>query len=284
MNHESTKPNLFEYDNYRTYLGDLYAYLKKEKRHFSFRYFSKVAGFESPNFLQLVIKGKRSLSGDSIEKFTKALKLNKSESEFFRNLVSFNQAKTTEEKQHFATQVFKSAAFKKLNPLKKEQYEYYAKWFHIPVRELVAIKGFREDAAWIAKTLVPSITSYDAERALVDLEKLGLIARGTDGKLKQTDTVVSTGDEVASAAVAQFLKIMTLKGSEAVDQFSAKDRDVSSVTLTLSEKNFQHVKSLVQKFRKELLAIANDDKNPEAVYQMNFQLFPLTKIIKDGTK
>jgi uncharacterized protein (TIGR02147 family) len=64
--------------------------------------------------------------------------------------------------------------------------------------------------------------------------------------------------------------------------FPAAARDVSSVTLTLSEKNFQQVKGLVQKFRKELLTIANNDPEPEAVYQINFQLFPLTKILKQG--
>ena len=147
------------------------------------------------------------------------------------------------------------------------------------MRELVGIAGFKEDPEWIAKTLTPNITPQDAARALDDLQKLGLLTRDTAGVLKQSDSVVSTGDEVASAAVAQFLKIMALRGIESVDHVAAKDRDVSSVTLTLSEENFQRCKTLVQKFRKELLALANDDKNPEAVYQINFQLFPLTQVI-----
>lgn len=274
--------NIFEYDNYRRYLADLYTMLKREKRHFSYRYFSKAAGFTSPNFLQLVITGKRNLTSESLEKFIKALKLSKKEAEFFRHLVSLNQAKTVEEKRHFTEQLLKSSEFRKLHPLKKEQFDYYANWFYVPVRELVGLKEFREDPKWISQTLRPQITPADAEKALAELIKLGLIKRNNEGRLVQSESIVSTGDEVASASVAQFLKLMTLLGAESVDLFPAAARDVSSVTLTLSEKNFQQVKGLVQKFRKELLTIANNDPEPEAVYQINFQLFPLTKILKRG--
>jgi len=65
---------IFEYDNYRAYLRDLYKFYKETKPHFSYRYFPQKAGFRSPNFLQLVIEGKRNLSPESIEKFTNALK------------------------------------------------------------------------------------------------------------------------------------------------------------------------------------------------------------------
>ena len=50
--------------------------------------------------------------------------------------------------------------------------------------------------------------------------------------------------------------------------------------MALSEERFQEIKSLVQRFRKELLAIADQDKCPEGVYQINFQLFPLAKRAK----
>lgn len=284
MEKEFKKPNIFEYENYRRFLQDLYSYLKAEKDFFSYRYFSKAAGFRSPNFLKLVIDGQRNLTGDSVEKFAAALKLTKKETEFFRNLVSLNQAGTVAEKKHFAEQLFKFEAYKKLHPLQKEQHEYYARWYMVPIRELAALPNFREDPKWIAQSLRPQISPAEADKALADLQRLGLLKRDARGKLVQSDSVVSTGDEVASAAVAQFLKLMTLMGAESVDLFPADERDVSSVTLTLSEKNFREVKSLVQKFRKELLAVANRDADPEAVYQINFQLFPLTKVLKGAGK
>ena len=70
---------------------------------------------------------------------------------------------------------------------------------------------------------------------------------------------------------------MIRKGAEALDRFPGPERDISSVTMALSDKNFREIKVLIQRFRKELLAIADQDQRPEGVYQVNFQLFPLAK-------
>lgn len=270
------KVNLFEYDNYRVYLKDLYNELKGATRHFSYRYFSKMAGFRSPNFLKLVMDGNRNLSADGIEKFSRALRHNKEESIFFRNLVLLNQAVTLEERKFYAEQLIRSRFYKKVHPLKKAQYHYYTNWYFIPIRELVALKDFREDPEWIAHRLSPPITAHEAKQALVELEQLGLIKRNDAGTLVQTDTFVSTGDEVTSTSVAHFHKEMIQKGAEAIDRFDIKDRDISSVTLGLSRQGASQVKDLVSRFRKELMVIAKQEEELEGVYQVNFQLFPLT--------
>ncbi|MBI4410961.1 MAG: TIGR02147 family protein [Deltaproteobacteria bacterium] len=271
------KPHLFEYDNYRSFLKDLYASLKEEKGPFSFRFFSKQAGFRSPNFLKLVMDGKRNISPDGIDKFARALKLNKEETTFFRNLVLLNQSATVEEKKFYAEQLIRHRFYKKVNPLSQAQYDYYANWYFIPVRELVGIDGFREDSAWIAHQLIPPITASEAEKALKELEQLELIKRDETGRLVQTDGLISTGDEVASTSVAQFHKEMMQKGAESIDRFPAPEREISSVTIGLSSVNSRQVKELIQRFRRELLAIASQDQKSTGVYQANFQLFPLTK-------
>ena len=113
---------IFEYDNYRAYLRDLYKFYKETKPQFSYRYFSQKAGFRSPNFLQLVIEGKRNLSPESVEKFTHALKLGKKEAEFFRVLVYLNQARTVSEKKIYAEQLMQFRPFRYIYPLPKRGY------------------------------------------------------------------------------------------------------------------------------------------------------------------
>ena len=281
---ELKKIKVFEYDNYRTYLRDLYEYLKKNTPEFSFRYFSQTAGFRSPNFLQLVIEGKRNLSADSIEKFIRALKLNKKEADHFRILVHLNQAKTIDEKKFYADQLMRTRSFKHIHPLKQNQYDYYSQWYNIPIRELVAHQEFSEDPAWIAKNLNPPISPQQAKKALELLLELDLIKRDESGRLVQTDTVVSTGDEVTSTSVANYHHEMIKKGSEAIDRFPSKERDISSVTMAVSEKGFNEIKSIIQRFRKEIIAVANQEQDPEAVCQVNIQLFPLTRKIKEESE
>ncbi|MDO8519306.1 MAG: TIGR02147 family protein [Deltaproteobacteria bacterium] len=274
---KKSRPNIFEYDNYRAFLKDLYEALKQEKAPFSFRYFSKKAGFRSPNFLKLVMEGKRNISPESIEKFSQALSLNKEETIFFRNLVLLNQATTVEERKFYAEQLIRSRFYRKMHPLKQAQFEYYSNWYFIPIRELVGTPGFREDPDWVAHQLIPPITVPEAKNALEDLEKLGLIKRES-GKLVQTNTFVSTGDEVASASVALYHKEMMQKGAESIDRFAAPDREISSVTVGVSQKTALQMKDLIQRFRRELLTIAGQSEKTQGVYQVNFQMFPLSKM------
>lgn len=268
---------IFEYDNYRAFLRDLYESYKETKPHFSYRYFSQKAGFRSPNFLKLVIEGKRNLSPESIEKFTNALKLGKKEAEFFRVLVHLNQARTVGEKKIYAEQLMQFRPFRYIYPLRQDQYRYYTEWYNIAIRELTMLPEFSQDPAWIAKRLVPPISPQQAQKALDLLLQLGLLKGDESGRLVQTDAFISTGDEVTSTSVANYHRSMIRMGAEALDRFPGPARDISSVTMALSDKSFEEIKALIQRFRKELLAIADQDQSPEGVYQVNFQLFPLAK-------
>ena len=99
--------SLFEYMNYRDFLRDYYEEKKREHSFYSFRLFSQKAGFKSPNFLKLVIDGNRNLSKESVYKFVKALGLNKKESDYFENLVFFNQSESLEEKNAYLARLLK---------------------------------------------------------------------------------------------------------------------------------------------------------------------------------
>ena len=92
------RPSLFEYENYRSFLKDYFTFSKQQLPQFSYRYFAQKAGFRSPNFLKLVMDGKRNLSSQSIEQFSKAFKLSSIESEFFSYLVHFNQSEDDAQK------------------------------------------------------------------------------------------------------------------------------------------------------------------------------------------
>jgi uncharacterized protein (TIGR02147 family) len=140
-----SKKSVFEYNDYRVFLKDAYFHLKNENKNFSFRYFSRVAGFKSPSVLKQVIDGQINIATNSIDKFSKAFKLNKEESVFFRHLVLLNQAKSVDEKQVHLNELLRCRAFKRMYPLSKLQANYYQHWYFIPVRELVNLKGFKED-------------------------------------------------------------------------------------------------------------------------------------------
>lgn len=271
---------VFEYTNYRNYLKDQYDELKVTSSSFSYRYFSKQCGFKSPNFLKLVIDGQRNLSHDSIDTFAKFFKLGKRESDYFKKLVLFNQAKTTTEKESLAKEILNSSIFKKLHPVTKDHFEYLSYWYYVAIRELISTKKIKLDAINIQKLLTPNVSLKDVEKALECLLRLKMIKR-KDNRYIQSYELVSTGDEVSSAAVASFHREMFQLASSSIDRIESEKRDISAVTIALSEDSVKELKLMIQKFRKDVLALSESEKNKQVVYHMALQMFPLSKSEED---
>jgi uncharacterized protein (TIGR02147 family) len=271
-------PNIFEYGDYRLFLDHAFRAMKVRDKKFSLRFFARVAGFKAHSFLRLVIQGKSNLSPDSIDKMAKAFKFNAEQTRFFRNLVHLNQATTTEEKHHFAKAILKSQTYRKIHPLRESQYQYFACWYYSVVRELVGLPGFREDARWIAAHTIPHIQPQEAEEALTHLLKLGLLQRDENGKLIQAEKVVSTPAEVSSAFIANWHREYLKKAAESIDTVPRERRDISAVSLSFSKENIEVIKQMIAEFRKEIVQVALQESNRDALYQLNIQFFPISDV------
>jgi uncharacterized protein (TIGR02147 family) len=275
------QPSVYDYEDYRKYLGDMYGYHKYNTPGFSFRTFATEAGFKSPNFLKLLIDGKRKMSLDSVRKIIKVFQLSPDEGTFFRNLVFMNQSTTTKERAGHLELLYRSKIFRELHPLKPAQFDYYNKWYHIPIREMVASPQFQEDSKWIAARLHDKVNENEVREAIENLLSLGLLVRAADGKLHQAQSNVTTGHEVASSAVAEFHRQMMRLAGNSIDSVPRTKREISSSTLLISEEALGRLKDLIQEFRRTLLSEAarGDQNKPTVVYNLSLLLFPLTETL-----
>lgn len=275
----SFKLNIYSYDNYRKILSDFYSLAKKENpSKISYRYFSKLAGFSAPSFLYLVIQGKRNLGFQSIGKLTNIMGLSSREALFFQNLVGFNQAKNVHEKTEYFEELKKFREYTESMHLDEHQYQYYAYWYYPIIRELTNLDDFCEDPLWIVKNIQPSISREDAKRALDFLIESNLLSRDDDGRLRPTHNSIKSNDEISSLAIAQFHDRMILQGRESLKNPSFS-REVSSVTMSISKKQFGLVIEKMRKFHDEIQEIVQQDQGKiDRVCQLNMQLFHLTKI------
>jgi uncharacterized protein (TIGR02147 family) len=267
--------DVFSYFDYRAFLRDSYRNLKQRQRGFSYRWFARRAGMTSPNFLKLVIDGKRNLTAESTEKFATALGLTSQETAFFRELVGFTQAPTAAEKNRHFDRIGAYRRHRAVRSLERHQFEYLSRWWYPAIRELVACEGFREDVDWIARQLVPPITPAQARQALDLLVALGFLERAEDGSLRQGEPLLSTGPEVRSLAVGNFHRQMMERAAASIELVERELRDISSVTVALSPETFQMFKQKIIDLRAELLELSAAEKSPTRVVQLNFQLFPL---------
>lgn len=271
------RPNIYDYMDYRTFLKDMFRFRKHKDSYFSYRYFSGKAGFSSPNFLKLVIDGKRNLTSASLAKVAKGFGFLKQEREFFENLVFMNQAKDHEEKKHYLKRIMSIKGYIKTRRIEKKSYEYFSKWFTVAVREIVMFEGRDYTAEQIASILNPKITPKEAETAINLLMDLGFIKKDKDGLWVQSDAALSTDPEVKSLAIANFHREMLKLASESIERYSANERDISALTLRVNSASMAEIKRKIIEFRKELLEFALDEETADQVLQVNLQVFPLTK-------
>lgn len=272
---------IFTYSDYRQFLAALYECWGNVVRKWSYSYFSREAGFSSPNYLRLIIEGKKNLSESSIKKITTFFQFNKQESDYFRELVFMNQAKSDDEREKHYKKIAKMPAYKAIRADEKHLHEFYSKWYNPVIRELVEVKAFQNDPKWISSVLLPSVSEKEAESARNMLLKSGQLVEDEDGKLVQREPVVSTGAEVASLAVSNYHREMLDRAKSALE-FPSDARNISSLTMAVSREMYEKLVAEIYSFQDKVIAMLGDDTPAEEVVQLNFQLFPVTDVAERG--
>jgi uncharacterized protein (TIGR02147 family) len=269
--------DVFRYRNYREFLAAFYAHGKTGG--LSYRGFARVAGLGAPNYLKLVIEGKRNLSAPMAERFARACRLNEESAQYFTLLVAFNQATEDVERNALHEALSRFARFRSSQRLELAEMEYHSSWFIPAIRELVTCPGFQEDEAWIAEQLEPSISEKEAGHALDVLLRLGLLERDDSGGLVQATRAVSTGAQANGLYIRNYHAELMQRAVHAMHHLPADERYISGLTLSASLATLSEVRRRVVAFRQELVALCDADPGPSRVVQLNLQLFPLSRSI-----
>jgi len=277
-----SRVHIFDYLDYRAFLREFYRDQKEQGRPFSYRAFARRAGIRSYNYLQLVMKGERDLSSRMAMKFALGCGLEANESEYFCELVAFGQAKTADERNRAYERIGRFRPFRLAHRLEPAQAAYHECWYVPAIRELLALSAFREDPRWIATALEPAISPSQAKAALTTLCDLGLLVRDDAGRLRQADTLVTTGAGPHGHHIVNYHRAMIAQAIRALDEVPRAERDISSVTLSISEQGLSSLYERIAAFRKEILEMADAFGQAERVVQLNIQLFPLSAK-KDGS-
>jgi len=271
---------VYDYMNYRCFLKDRFLSLKRKNPLFSYRSFNRLAGIQSSGFLKLVIDGKRNLGDEGIVMVSRGFKLVEDERKYFETLVKFNQAAHHEEKDRHFRELSQHRRFLAAKPLTAAQYHLFSRWYYVGTLELLRLRAAeKRDLRWIQAHLRPKVGLRQLKHAVEELKQLGLIT-DQDGQLAPRETMLATEDEVASLSVANFHVQMSELASRSVVQDPASDREFSTLTVATSECGFRRMKQEIQRFRKKLHSIIEQESGSERtlVGHLNLQLFKLGDI------
>lgn len=268
--------NIYNYTDYRSFLKDYYLYQKKMNRLFSFRYFALKSGVSASMFKD-IIAGRRRLSLKVAQKYASAMNLTLKQTEYFTAVVQFVNSKSNDEKNNHYIRMVRLRGNSTIKFIDQGQYEFFRSWYHSAIREMVTLPDFKEDFDWIARKCVPSISPAQAKKSIEIMLQLGILQRNESKKLDTADAVISSEYEMKSFVLRNFHSEMIRLAREALERFEPQEREISSLTLGVSQKCYERIKERIRTFKQEILnMVISDTSESETVCQCNFQLFPLT--------
>jgi uncharacterized protein (TIGR02147 family) len=269
--------DVFLFRDYRSFLREHYQRSKQRRGGYSLRAFSRGTGLRSPNYLKLVMDGDRNLTPTMALRFAEGCGLAGDAAEYFCALVAYNQAKVARERELHFERLTRFSRFRKVHKLDLAQSAYHAEWYVPAIRELVARPDFREDAAWIARMLLPAITAEQAKRAVQVLLDLGLLVRDDSARLVQAQELVETPSGPLGHHVVRYHQSMMKLASESLERVPREQREIASLTLCLADSKLQELKNELVAFRAHLLQKYQGAGEQARVVQLNLQLFPLSR-------
>lgn len=270
------RPILFGYTSYRTFLADFAAWRKSLDSRFSHRYIIMKLGCQSAGWFSDVVKGRLNLGGERLTRLMKLFELTPRECEFLEVLVNFECAISTEEKSKWFRKLseFKETASQPLNP---DQFEYFTEWYFCSIRESFFIKPFSGNYEELAKSMLPEISIEKAKQAVALLINLGLIEKNKQGNYIPTSKTIKNDTRYSPNFIRLYQKSNLQLAMRSIESISNTERNISSVSITLSAEEYQIACEEIVKLRKKLLQMSEMSQNPERVYQCNIQLFPQTR-------
>jgi uncharacterized protein (TIGR02147 family) len=272
--------SIYAFLDYREFLRQDFAERKARNAKFSYRSLAKKLGINSGTIVR-IMSGKRNLSRKMLPRLISFLKLKNQEARYLGLLVALDKSKTVQDQQAQYAEIVKLRGERKRS-VGTDKHAYYQQWYYTAVRELLRLAGPRPDYDGLAAALIPAITPRQAALAVEELERLGFVERGADGGLRVKDSHITTGDKWQGVAVHAFQIAMLQKAIEAMEWFPKEDRDVSTVTVALSDSGLARSREIMRRAREEILDIEESDPKRDRVFQLNIQLFPLSKRLSGG--
>ena len=269
---------IIEYKDYRKYMQDFYDE-RKRTGAFSWREFSKLAGFTSPTYIKLVCEGKSGLSKIKTPQVSKAMGLSGYEEEYFLLLVMFAKATRDADKKAILLKLEKIAIEHKVRVIDSDAFQYYESWKYPVIRELAPMMPGAQPRK-LADECKEYVSAEEVRDILAFLVKAGFLKKNGEKNYSQTEKAVIGSAEALPIAIRAMHKEMGNMAVRAVDRYNANERYFTGMTIGVNETNYMRIVAEIDACAKKIAAIANEGENLNQIYGLNFQLFPFTNKIE----
>ncbi|MBK9578970.1 MAG: TIGR02147 family protein [Fibrobacterota bacterium] len=271
-------PDLFTYLEYRDFLKDAYEERRKLQPYFSYRFIGNKVGMDS-SYLTRLLQKKLHLGDDLVDRMAHAFGLHDESLEYFRNLVSFNKSKNDAQARVFHDQLMRLRGVG-YRIVREDQEDYFTNWIHAALRSLLDYHPFDGDFEALGAALFPPVSGEEAKQSVYLLERLGM-ARRTESGYEILDHHLHSGDNWRNDAIKTFQKSTMDLAARSLDEIPPSLRDISTMTMNIDTETLGDLKVMVREFQENVAKLVESAPTSDRVYQLNIQLFPLSRIVED---
>lgn len=231
--------------------------------------------------ISLLMLGKRRVSLKLAEKISLALAFDPLEkAALVREFQKDKKSKVKTSVQNPLSGKTKPAFRPEQLKLSADQFHVVKDWQHYAILNLVSLKGFEPSSAWIATRL--NMDEGIIQQSIDRLFRIGLLEVAEDQKnWRKAFPRVTTSHDIKSLCL-QHAHIQELDlAKDSVRDDPVHKRDVTSLTLPMLIKDLPEAKVEIQNFYNQFTERFAVQKLADEVYQIQIQLFPLSKNNKE---
>lgn len=216
--------------------------------------------------LSMILSKKRGLSMANAERIVHLLGLSENQKEAFLHSV-----------QYYSSRV-KNVKEKDTSPLTIKNFPlsdipFDLKWQHLALREMVSLPDFEPSQKWLSEKL-----SIDPEKALIFWQEClnsNLILKSPNGGFHASEHLIF-GDRGPSETIKNLHRDFLGKAIEKIDN-PINERALSSVIMTISDRQYDEVTRLVSHFNTEMSRVikTTDVDSKNRVVYIGTQVFML---------
>lgn len=271
-----SKISVFMYFDYRDYIRAVLETM--QSKGLSLRAIQENAGVSGSAFFSRILDGLRPLSIANAKNIAKSWGLSVDESDYFLDLVRFGNEKNVDVREELLRKLLAVRANNQEFALQDSSLKFFSKWYYPVLRDLLPLLPPNMPAEKIGRMFTPVLRAPQVESGIRYLMESGFVTLDENGVYRVEQPIVSTPPRVRSTILRKYhLKNLEVN-SEVYDLFTSDDRSVTSVTCSLSKESFEKVREEIAKLREKILALSREEKNPDRVCHVGFQLVNRAKV------
>lgn len=261
-------------------LGEAMALLKQKSPGMSLRAVAHRLQI-SPSYWSKVLRGEKPLSAGLFPRIVSVLGLDRQQAALLQrallediendHLASATGFHVLRKEEGSPTKQYKS-----LGP---EDFWILEKWYIIPILNILTIEPHNGSLELISKRL--KVPLLDVEEVIQKLLNAGILYREQDGSLSRSERKVRFPTNRSHPQIRKYHRSMIKKAYEEISRSDSESRFdsrlISSVCFSGGSEKLKEAKLIIEEALYKAANILAEAPLPEEVYQLNIQLFPLTK-------